>query len=123
MSIHPDLLEKILNFRDERDWAQFHTPKDLAAGLVEFYVSNNAQTSGMEVTRWFKEYVSKLPIPPASGADKTKLATLAEQCAAATAIDDQDTLAAREAEINQIVYRLFDLTDEEIALIEASLLS
>jgi len=34
MSIHPDLLEKILNFRDERDWAQFHTPKDLAAGLA-----------------------------------------------------------------------------------------
>lgn len=34
MSIHPDLLEKILNFRDERDWAQFHNPKDLAAGLA-----------------------------------------------------------------------------------------
>ena len=34
MSIHPDLLEKILNFRDEREWAQFHTPKDLAAGLA-----------------------------------------------------------------------------------------
>jgi NTP pyrophosphatase (non-canonical NTP hydrolase) len=34
MSIHPDLLEKILNFRDERNWAQFHNPKDLAAGLV-----------------------------------------------------------------------------------------
>ena len=34
MSIHHDLLEKILNFRDERDWAQFHNPKDLAAGLA-----------------------------------------------------------------------------------------
>ena len=34
MSIHPDLLKKILDFRDERDWAQFHTPKDLAAGLA-----------------------------------------------------------------------------------------
>jgi len=27
------LTEAILRFRDERDWAQFHNPKDLAAGL------------------------------------------------------------------------------------------
>ena len=28
-----DLLAKILAFRDERDWAQFHTPRNLAAAL------------------------------------------------------------------------------------------
>jgi dCTP diphosphatase len=28
------LTEQILAFRDERDWAQFHTPKNLAAALV-----------------------------------------------------------------------------------------
>ena len=27
------LQQKILSFRDARDWAQFHTPKDLAIGL------------------------------------------------------------------------------------------
>ena len=27
------LLKEILQFRDERDWAQFHTPKNLAAAL------------------------------------------------------------------------------------------
>ncbi len=29
-----DLLERALQFRDERDWKQFHDPKDLALTLV-----------------------------------------------------------------------------------------
>lgn len=28
-----DLVKKIRNFRDERDWGQFHNPKDLAISL------------------------------------------------------------------------------------------
>ena len=29
-----NLTEKIIKFRDERDWKQFHNPKDLALSLV-----------------------------------------------------------------------------------------
>ena len=29
-----DLTEKILAFRDERNWAQFHKPKDMALSLI-----------------------------------------------------------------------------------------
>jgi NTP pyrophosphatase (non-canonical NTP hydrolase) len=28
------LTNKVINFRDERDWAQFHNPKDLALSLT-----------------------------------------------------------------------------------------
>jgi len=28
------LLQEILKFRDQRDWKQFHTPKDLAAAIA-----------------------------------------------------------------------------------------
>jgi NTP pyrophosphatase (non-canonical NTP hydrolase) len=28
-----DLIQKLIAFRDERDWQQFHNPKDLAAAL------------------------------------------------------------------------------------------
>jgi len=31
--ISPDLLKDLLAFRDERDWAQFHNPKDLALAI------------------------------------------------------------------------------------------
>ena len=30
----PSLMEKIRAFRDERDWAQFHNPKDMAMALA-----------------------------------------------------------------------------------------
>lgn len=29
-----DLIDEIVKFRDERDWRQFHTPKDLAAAIA-----------------------------------------------------------------------------------------
>lgn len=31
---HIELLKRIRTFRDERDWAQFHNPKDMAAALA-----------------------------------------------------------------------------------------
>ena len=34
MSDIKDLMEKIIKFRDERDWKQFHNPKDMALSLV-----------------------------------------------------------------------------------------
>jgi len=34
MSDIKDLTEKIKKFRDERDWKQFHNPKDVALSLV-----------------------------------------------------------------------------------------
>ena len=30
----PELAQRVLRHRDERDWAQFHTPKELAVSLV-----------------------------------------------------------------------------------------
>ena len=33
MSEIKDLTEKIIEFRDERDWKQFHNPKDVAVSL------------------------------------------------------------------------------------------
>lgn len=65
--------------------------------------------------------IKDLPIPPASAADKARLSQLAEACAVAAQRGDDETLAVHEAEIDDIVYRLFGLTEEEIALIEAAL--
>ena len=65
--------------------------------------------------------MNNLPIPPVSDADKARLTQLAEACAQATQRKDNATLHTLEAEINSIVYRLFALTEAEIALIESSL--
>jgi adenine-specific DNA-methyltransferase len=69
------------------------------------------------------QYVSRIPIPPCSVADKVKLAKLAEQAAKSQAGGDSSTVAKCEREIDVIVYRLFDLTPAEIGHIEASLVN
>ena len=50
--LRDETIQRVLNFRDERDWRQFHTPKDLAISmsleaseLLEIF-----QWSGSDVT-------------------------------------------------------------------------
>jgi hypothetical protein len=70
--------------------------------------------------RFKKQYMQQIPVPIASDADKRKLSELGELCQEAAKVGDNARLKTLEAEIDQIVYRLFDLTPEEIALIENS---
>ncbi len=64
------------------------------------------------------QYVSRLPIPAFSEAVKSRLTKLAERAAELAAACDGGALAKVEREIDEIVYRLFELTPEEIALVE-----
>jgi type I restriction-modification system DNA methylase subunit len=63
-----------------------------------------------------------IPIPQIDAADKAKLSELAEACQEAAKTGDDARLQTLEGEIDQIVYRVFDLTPDEIALIESSVL-
>lgn len=52
------LQEKIRKFRDERDWMQFHNPKDMAAAIAieaaelqEIFLWKNAEESALAVER------------------------------------------------------------------------
>jgi type I restriction-modification system DNA methylase subunit len=65
--------------------------------------------------------MNQVPIPLASPADKSRLAKLTERAAKSAGAGDSATVAKVEHEIDEIVYRLFDLTPEEIAQIETSL--
>ncbi|MDF1588776.1 MAG: nucleotide pyrophosphohydrolase [Gammaproteobacteria bacterium] len=43
--IKPDVLQRLIDFRKERDWEQFHTPKDLAISL---------SIEAAELLEWFQ---------------------------------------------------------------------
>ena len=58
-------------------------------------------------------YVSQLPIPPASPEAQAQLSELAARAAGAEGTE----LAEVEAEINRIVFGLFGLSAEEVALV------
>jgi hypothetical protein len=67
------------------------------------------------------QYISKIPVPEIGASDKTRLAKLAEKAARQAESEDTVDLRTTEREIDEIVYRLFDLTADEIAYIEKSL--
>jgi len=66
-------------------------------------------------------YSRQLPIPPATTADKAKLTKLAERAAKAATEGDAAAVERIERDIDEIIYRLFDLTAAEIAQIETAL--
>lgn len=67
------------------------------------------------------QYISRLPVPACSDSVKIRLTKLAERAAKLAAAEDRAELAKVEREIDEIVYRLFSLTPDEVAQIETSL--
>lgn len=64
LEINSETIEKIINFRDERNWSQFHNPKDLAisislesAELLECFQWSGSDT---EVTSKLEEMKEEL---------------------------------------------------------------
>lgn len=65
--------------------------------------------------------MNQVPIPAANAADKAKLTKLAERAAKAATAGDTAAVTLIERDIDEIVYRLFDLTAAEITQIETAL--
>ena len=67
--------------------------------------------------------MNRVPIPPATTVEKSHLTKLAERAAMLAEAGNTDGVQQTEREIDEIVYRLFDLTPDEIAHIEKSLVN
>lgn len=65
--------------------------------------------------RFIAQYMEQLPIPSATEAQKTPIIELVQKILAAP---DSPDVPQLEAEIDRLVYALYCLTDEEIALVE-----
>lgn len=64
MGINGETIEKVLAFRDQRNWAQFHNPKDLAISIsleaAELLECFQWSGSDVEVTRKHKAMQEEL---------------------------------------------------------------
>ncbi|MBU1635100.1 Eco57I restriction-modification methylase domain-containing protein [bacterium] len=70
----------------------------------------------------FRGYLmNRVPIPLASAAEKSRLTKLAERAARLSEAGDADGLQKTEREIDQMVYTLYGLTEEEIEIVESSI--
>ena len=62
--------------------------------------------------------MNRVPIPPATTVEKLCLIKLAQRSARLSETDNADGLREIEREIDQLVYQLYHLTEEEIAIIK-----
>uniref|UniRef100_UPI0025BED3C1 Eco57I restriction-modification methylase domain-containing protein n=1 Tax=Desulfonatronospira sp. TaxID=1962951 RepID=UPI0025BED3C1 len=93
----------------------------LNSRLINWYFSSICASSGMGTNRWKKIYVELLPVPPITPKNTEtvgKIETLVDRIIDLKN-DSQDT-SRLENHIDQLVYRLYDLTPEEIGVVEAS---
>ena len=66
----------------------------------------------------YPEHIRNIPIPNATSEQQRYIASLVDRILAAKKENPQADTSALEAEIDQLVYQLYGLTNEEIAIIE-----
>ena len=103
----------------------------LNSKLIMFYYRNTAQVLSKEATRGFSIYVEQLPIPPITPqnhplADQIvqkvqEILTLTQFPDFETRQEKQQKVKEHEREIDQLVYKLYGLTEEEIRIVEGEL--
>ena len=90
----------------------------LNSSALRFYLSLIAETSGMGTSRWINNYVKEFPIPEAAYDQQALIIELVDQILNVKRTDPDADVSDLENEIDQIVYLLYDLTPEEIAIVE-----
>ena len=92
----------------------------LNSSTIRFYLSLVAETSGMGTSRWINNYVKEFPIPMIVHEQQTEIIEIVNQILDAKHTDPDVNTFEWEKEIDHIVYALYDLTDEEIAIVEGA---
>jgi len=97
----------------------------LNSRLMCFYLSLMAQTSGMGVTRWINEYVKRFPIPVIDSPlvenivdTVNRILVITKKHDYLSKKDKQMQVKEYERQIDRMVYELYGLTEEEIAVVE-----
>ena len=91
----------------------------LNSNLTTWFMRNTALNSGMGTPRWVRFTVERLPISQVAVARQRPFIQLVDRILAAKASNPDADTSAQEAEIDRLVYDLYDLTAEEVAAVEA----
>ena len=90
----------------------------LNSSTIRFYLSLVAETSGMGTSRWINNYVKEFPIPVVAYEQQTGIIRIVNQILEVKAADSDANTADLEKEIDKRVYALYNLTQEEITIVE-----
>jgi type II restriction/modification system DNA methylase subunit YeeA len=90
----------------------------LNSKLSEWYFNQISTTTGMGTNRWKKYKIEMLPIKEPTETEELLLEKIVNQILTAKKSDPKADTTTLETEIDQLVYQLYELTTEEIKIIE-----
>lgn len=91
----------------------------LNSKVSEWYFNLIGTTTGMGTNRWKKYKIELLPINAASESQEQSIEALVNAILTVKKQNPSANTADLETQIDQLVYQLDDLTEEEIKIIEA----
>ena len=90
----------------------------LNSKLAKWYFEKISTSSGMGTNRWLKYKVEQLPIKPISESQQLPFIEKVNQILTLKQSDSQTDTSVLEAEIDRMVYELYELTAAEILIVE-----
>ena len=90
----------------------------LNSKLSEWYFAQISTTTGMGTNRWKKYKIERLPIKPISETNQAPFIEKVNQILALKKADSKADTSELEAQIDRMVYDLYELTEEEILIVE-----
>ncbi|EPN8822744.1 hypothetical protein ACT4JB_001788, partial [Campylobacter coli] len=93
----------------------------LNSNLIYSYMKNISSSLGEGAFRWIKQYIEKLPIPKINSKNKNianELVNSVDEILKAKEQDKNANTQELESKINSLVYKLYNLTEDEIKIIE-----
>ena len=89
------------------------------SSVAFFYIKEKYPASSYnQRTTFTKEMINDLPIPKIAPADQAELVSIVDRILAAKQRGPGADTSPLEREIDRLVYELYDLTPEEIAIVE-----
>ena len=90
----------------------------LNSALITWLMKNTARTTGMGLMQWEKFAVERLPIPKISPTEQRPFINLVDSILKAKSANPKGDTTEQEAKIDQLVYKLYGLTIEEVRIVE-----
>lgn len=88
----------------------------LNSSLIFWFYTKISSKIQSDFVRWIAQFISQIPI--AKPTDATQIEKPVEQVLASKRANPQADTSALEKEIDQLVYQLYGLTEEEIRIVE-----
>jgi type I restriction-modification system DNA methylase subunit len=93
----------------------------LNSKVIKFYFDHISNSSGMGTTQWKKFAVERLPIPVLEDSNpetKNEITSLVDRRNLLAVTGDQQEIRLVESKIDELVFKLYDLTNEDLAVIQ-----